>query len=213
MHDTTALRRPDGSTSDNPRFVALQRQFPTVAYLRRRSPPPAAAFRVRVLRRRRRRRRRHRAQLERAQRGRAGAALWRHDGPAAGRYRAVRPPLRRADRRCAHGRAVAGLSRRRPVSRRGRAACERALHARPRRRHDGRAGRRDRARRALVPALSLLAQRARDRLRSRQARRCGRRQGAGAHARRAGAHHALARSGGRHRPRRSVPTSRCWRAS
>ena len=34
MHDTTALRRPEGSTNDNPRFVALQRQFPTVAYLR-----------------------------------------------------------------------------------------------------------------------------------------------------------------------------------
>ena len=34
MHDRTALRRPEGSTSDNPRFVALQRQFPTVAYLR-----------------------------------------------------------------------------------------------------------------------------------------------------------------------------------
>jgi L-lactate dehydrogenase (cytochrome) len=35
MHDTTALRRPEGSTIDNPRYVTLQRQFPNVHYLRR----------------------------------------------------------------------------------------------------------------------------------------------------------------------------------
>jgi L-lactate dehydrogenase (cytochrome) len=34
MHDTTALRRPEGSSSDNPRFVALHRRFPNVYYLR-----------------------------------------------------------------------------------------------------------------------------------------------------------------------------------
>ena len=34
MHDTTALRRPEGSTNANPRFIALHRRFPTVAYLR-----------------------------------------------------------------------------------------------------------------------------------------------------------------------------------
>ncbi len=156
MHDTTALRRPEGSTNSNPRFVALHRRFPTVAYLREKARRTLPQFRLRVLRWRRRRRRRHCAQLERAQCGRTRAALWRHHGLAAGRHRAVRPPLRRADRRRPDGRAVAGLSRRRPVSRRGRAARERALHARPRRRHDGRAGGRDRARRALVPALSLL---------------------------------------------------------
>jgi L-lactate dehydrogenase (cytochrome) len=42
MQDTTALRRPEGSSNSNPRFVALQRRFPTVPYLReqaRRSLP------------------------------------------------------------------------------------------------------------------------------------------------------------------------------
>ncbi len=133
--------------------------------------PQAAAFRLRVLRRRRRRRRWHRAQLGRARCHRAGAALWRHHRAAAGRHRAVRPTLLGADRCGRHGRAVAGVSRRRPVSRRGCAARARALHARPGRRHDRRACRRDRARRAVVPALPLLAQRACHRLRSGQARR------------------------------------------
>ena len=34
MHDTTAVQRPEGSTASSPQFVALQRRFPTVAYLR-----------------------------------------------------------------------------------------------------------------------------------------------------------------------------------
>ena len=35
MHDTTVLRRPEGSTVNDPRYVTLQRRFPTVHYLRR----------------------------------------------------------------------------------------------------------------------------------------------------------------------------------
>jgi (S)-mandelate dehydrogenase len=34
MHDATALRRPEGSTVTNPRYVTLHRHFPTVHYLR-----------------------------------------------------------------------------------------------------------------------------------------------------------------------------------
>jgi L-lactate dehydrogenase (cytochrome) len=34
MHDTAALRRPEGSTTNNPRYIALHRRFPTVHYLR-----------------------------------------------------------------------------------------------------------------------------------------------------------------------------------
>jgi L-lactate dehydrogenase (cytochrome) len=34
MHDTTAMRRPEGGAISDPRYVALQRRFPTVHYLR-----------------------------------------------------------------------------------------------------------------------------------------------------------------------------------
>ena len=201
MHDATALHRPNVkiyTPADNPRFVALHRRFPTVAYLRKQARRKLPHFAFEYCD------------------GGAGAdggiaRNWNAldavelvprygvtTGFAPGRRRAVRQALLGADRRRADGRSVAGLARRRPVSRRGRAARARALYARPRRRHDGRARRRDRARRALVPALSLLPQRARHRLRSGQARRGLRRASARAHGRRAGAHHALARGRGRH---------------
>ena len=179
-------------------FVKLHRRFPTIAYLRRHARRQVPHFAFEYMD------------------GGAGAdggieRNWQAldavelvprygvtTALAAGRHRVVRQALRGADRHRSDGRAVDRLAGRRPVSRGGGTARARALHARPRRRHDGRARGRDRARRALVPALSLLPQRARHRFRPGAARRGRGRACAGAHPRRSGAHDPSARGGGGH---------------
>ncbi len=175
MHDTTALTRPTAATkdytpADNPGFVKLHRRFPAVAYLRRHARRHVPHF----------------------------AFEYMDGGAGSDGYRIVRQAILGAGRHRAHGRAVAGVAGRRSISRRRGATRARALHARPRRRHDRRTRGRDRARRALVPALPLLAQRACHRLRPGAARRGGWCPCPGAHARRSGAHHPLARGGGGH---------------
>ncbi len=172
------------------------------------APRHAPALRVRIHGRRRRRGHRHQAQLGGARRGRAGAALRHHHRAAAGRDRIVRPALCGADRRRADGRTLDRVAGRRRVSRRRRPEGARALRARHGRRHHDRGGGEDRARRALVPALSSGAQRSRGRLRPGAARGCGRRSRAGAHPRRAGAHHARRARWRPASPRRSVPILR-----
>ena len=143
MHDTTALARPASpyNPADNPRFSKLHRRFPTVAYLRRHARRQVPSFAFEYMD------------------GGAGAdggiarnsdaldavelvpRYGDHHRPAARRRRIVRPALRRADRCRADGRPFARMARRRSISRGRGATRARALHARARRRDDGRAAR------------------------------------------------------------------------
>src|SRR5271165_6674179 len=147
MHDTTALARPatpDYTPADNPRFVKLHRRFPTVAYLRRhaRAHVPRFAFEY----------------LD----GGAGA-----DGGIARNWQALDAVefLPRYGVITVLPGVGIELFARRYAAPFG-AARMRALYAGPRGRDDGGARGRDRARRALVSALSLLAQRPCHRFRS-----------------------------------------------
>ena len=124
MHDVTADQGRAGGVTPPTYLTRWHRAYsplPTIACLRRHAPR-SAALRVRILRHRRRATTSASAQLGGARRRRARAALRRHQRAAAGRRRAVRPPLRGADRRRADGRPVARLAGRRRVSGAGRAA-------------------------------------------------------------------------------------------
>ena len=165
----------------------------------------AAAFRLRIRRRRCRRRHRHQAQLGR--RSTAIEMVPRYgvmpELPPVGVElfgRKYTAPIGVAP----DGQPDRGVAGRRQAVRGGGAARRRALHARLRRRRHHRGDRRDRARRVLVPALSLRQEQPRHRLRTGQARRSRRRARADADARRAGAHHPRARGQGRSRRRRRL---------
>ena len=122
MHDMTARVAAISGHNRSPNFLKHQRWFPTIYDLRARLASAAAALRLRVRRRRRRRRHRHQAQLGGARRDRDGAALRRDAGAAAGRRRAVRPQVHRADRHRADGQPDRGVAGRRQAVRRGGAA-------------------------------------------------------------------------------------------
>jgi hypothetical protein len=102
MHDTTAIAAPQTAApkpyvgkNANPRYAELYRHYPTIDYLRRgaRRRLPHFSF-----------------EYSDGGSGKDDAGIKRNwaglDAVAAAvRGRTVRPPLRRAHRRCAHGRA------------------------------------------------------------------------------------------------------------
>ena len=128
MHDTTAVAAPQQQRNAdyirNPNYAELHRHYPSTDYLRRRARRhiPHFAFEYSdggsgkddagI--------RRNWAALDAVE---LVPALWRHAVAAAVRRRTVRPPLFRADRRGADGRAVDHLARRRSASCSRRPTC------------------------------------------------------------------------------------------